>query len=111
MNDVLRRIKEEFLTQAVRHGEATESGDFIVANKAFDEIASLTKQLDNLDKKGEVYSSLLNHQNDSVKAFAAYRYLDYSHDKAISVLEQVATGSGLVGFSAKQLLKQIKSDK
>ncbi len=104
----LEQIKKTFIDAAASHGEATETGDYNRGNKQYKAIVKTYKQLK--DQKGgiEALHQLMYHSNLSVQSWAASVLLDIYTEEAEKVLQSIADGHGLVGFSAKMTLQEWK---
>jgi len=99
-------IQSEFVEAACEHGQFTESGDSVHANKAHDKVIKIISRMKQLPDKGvSILASLLNDENDSVKAWAATYLLPLDEESAINTLKELSSGRGFIAFDAKMVLK------
>jgi len=99
-------VTEEFVDAAAAHGASTDSGDAKGANRAHDRIMKTLAKIKPLSDQGEgILTALLDHENDSVKGWAATYLLPLNQEAAIATLEDIGAARGLVAFDAKMVLK------
>lgn len=99
---------DRYVALSIRHGQATESGNYEDANSAYKEIEIIFDQLLQSGNRSALVP-LLSHENASVRAKAAFHTYVLDSHRAEVVLEGVAASSSLVGFSAGMTLKQLRS--
>lgn len=101
-------ITDRYISLATRHGDATENGNSDEANSAYHELDALFAKIIRLGIR-ENLVPLLKHKIPAVRAKAAIHTYVLDPQRSGAVLESVAAGAGLVGFSAKMTLKQLKA--
>lgn len=99
-------LKNIFIKAAVIHGEATETGNHKVANKQYDIIVNVYKELQKNEGGTRELQQLMYYKNPSVQSWAASYCLQFYPDEAKKVLQNVQENGGLVGFSAKITLRE-----
>ena len=94
-----------FQDAAIKHAEATEQGDYKIANKNYDTIA---KTIEFLKQHNAICSLLeyLNHNSIGVKIWAATYLLPTNEKEATQVLEQIIREKGIQSFDAKMVLSE-----
>lgn len=101
-------ILDRYVLAAMKYGDATEQGNSDEANTAYFELERLFAEIErNGDREKLV--PLLIHASPSVRAEAAFHTYVLDTNRSESVLEEVASGPGLVGFSAGMTLKQLRN--
>ncbi len=95
----------QFEVAAMTHAEATENGDYKTANKSY---AAIAKAIAFLKQKGElrVLSRFLDHSSASVQVWTAMFLLPIYENDAVRVLTDVAKGTGILSFDAKNTLSE-----
>lgn len=84
----ISRIMDNFVEAAAKHGQGIDSGNSILANKSYDQVVENYDLLKKLNK--EIYLiNLLDHENYSVKLWAARYCLNIDSRKAIKAFEEV----------------------
>ncbi|EFM08902.1 conserved hypothetical protein [Paenibacillus curdlanolyticus YK9] len=99
-------VFEHFIISSIKHGEATEQGNYKVTNKEYKKIEKLSAAL---LSDIQLFSSLLVHENPYVR-LAAGSYLirvEQVKNKAITVLEDLQIERGFLGFNAKMVLQEM----
>lgn len=102
------KIIDRYVTLAMNHGDATESGNSDDANTAYNELNQAFARIVQQDDR-EKLVGLLTHPDSAVRAKAAFHTYKLNPQRAASVLEEVSQGPGLVAFSAGMTLKQLKN--
>lgn len=101
----MKELIERYVRAAAAHGRATEAADAAQANAAADEIARCWVALRlRTDDWFRVFAALLDHDDPSVRLWAASHVIHREPERAIAVLESLSRRSGLLGFSAEQTL-------
>ena len=93
---------------AAAHGEASETGDYRKANANHTIVASTYRELRSRGLSTQrSLLSLLNHQNDGVRGWAAAHALEFSPEEGEPVLKALAeTNSGIIGLDAILTLEE-----
>jgi len=99
---------DRYVALASRHGEATEQGNSDDANSAYSDLEELLADILRSGDREQLVP-LLTHTNSAVRAKAAFHTYALDAKRSESVLEEVANGPGLVGFSAGMTGKQLRS--
>lgn len=96
---------DKFEEAAKMHAEATEQGDYKIANKCY---AIIAKAVLFLKEQNEIQqlSVFLNHNSVSVCGWAATYLLPIAEQEALRVLEQIAGGTGIQSFDAKMTISE-----
>ena len=100
---------ESFINNATLHGEGTEEGNSDKTNAAFDALILSYKEIKREDPELKSLLPSLNHENESVKMWAAFLLLRVDEEKATDTLREVADKDGLVAFSAQATLDEWKA--
>jgi len=104
----MNAIFEKYVSLATAHGDATENGNSDQANIAYRKLDELFEEIKHKGLRGEL-SQLLTHANPSVRSEAAFHTYVLDPCRSESVLEEVSTVPGLIGFSAGMTLRQIRN--
>ena len=99
---------ERYVKFAIKHGEATENGNSEDANSAYTKLESFFAEIVESGERVKLVP-LLRHENPAVRAHAAFHTYIIDAQRSESVLDEVASAPGLIGFSAGMTLKQLKS--
>ena len=100
---------QAYIAAAIAHGHATAEGRHQKANNANKKILAAVMELVGLGEVGHhSILGLLDHLEAPVRLWAASHALFIDEDRAIRVLADLATKSGLIGFSARTTLDQWK---
>ena len=106
-NDVIARLLDEYVTSAIAHGQATLSGANREGGRHADNIARLYSAIRSLGTVArQSLLALLEHNDHSVRVWAAAHSLEYAPEMAKPVLEVEASRPGMIGFSAKMTLEE-----
>jgi hypothetical protein len=98
---------EEFVKAAIDHGKYTMSGNSRLCNRAYDKIIQSLRVFRKLSDEGKsTLAALIAHPDDSVKTWASTYLLPLEEKVALSVLESVASRSGLIAFDARMVIKE-----
>ncbi len=98
------RIYEEC---AIKHGEGTEKGDYKLANKNHDRLMKAFEKILDYGTIGrDAILKLLQHQDASVRCWAATHSLNYDEPQAIKTLEEITRGKGLICSDAKIVIEE-----
>lgn len=106
----LDALIEKYRTASAEHGRATDGGDAKAANKGFDTLVVLRKELRSRGDEGwQRLCSLLRDPEPGTRYWAATFLLEFAPQEAEAVLSELASiPKSLVGFSAEMVLKQWK---
>lgn len=100
---------EEYIQLTISRGEALEEGNSKKANKQFDKIRKIEKELKlDSDLYVKYFEPLLEHENDYVKVNAAYSLLPLTTKKSEKVLAELSKKRGLMAFEAEMTLQEWK---
>jgi len=103
-------VVEAFVSAAVAHGAATDSGDHKRANAAFTrKVRALEKLRECPDRGRSTLEALLAHEDPHVRCSAATYLLPLDEDGATAVLTQLTSEPPFVGFNAKMVLREWKA--
>ena len=112
----MKHVKEiesalsSFKIAAANQAEATEVGDYVKGNKAYNQIIRILKFLKNNDKLNEL-DTLLHDSNVGVRIFAAYGLLQLYPNRAIPILEKIAHRNDIHSLTASTTLEQWHQNK
>lgn len=102
-----QELIEAYAKAASLHGLATSAGNATRANDSYDTILGIYAEL---RKRGEddvrQLRPLLRSDDAGVRAWSAIHLLKVVPSEAVPVLEAVASGRGLVAFSARMSLEK-----
>lgn len=107
LTDLLRVYREAALT----HAAASMSGRHRVANRAFDSLGMLRREISSRGASGqEGLRALLEDEENGVRVWAATHCLPFAAHEAEAVLKEVAAhAKGSVGLSAEVTLSEWKA--
>ena len=94
-----------FELAAANQAEATEVGDYVKGNKAFNQIIRILKFLKDNDRLNEL-GTLLHDSNVGVRMFAAYGLLQTFPECAIPILNEIAQRNDIHSLTASTTLEQ-----
>jgi len=96
-----------YVQAAIRHGEATLQGNADKGNAEYDALMEALEAMHaSLDGERGPLTSILDHPDPSVRAWAATHLLRIDPDKALPVLCRVSALSGIIGFGAEMVIKE-----
>jgi len=107
MKDI-KDLIEEYRKAAILHGEATEEGDYKLANKQHSKLTKIYKILEKDNELQEkVLGQLLKDENIYISSWAAAHCLGLNIyvDEAVNVLKEISKRKGFVGFNAEMILR------
>lgn len=97
-------IKNNFIEDAILHGNAILIGDSKKANNLHKKLMTYYK-INKIDSSvSQVYLENLVHPNESVRIWAATFLLKTNSNKAIEALNELSQSSSIFGLSAKSIL-------
>jgi HEAT repeat protein len=103
---VVSNAVEKFIEASIQHGVGTETGNSKLANKSY----KVIKKNYDIIKENDLVNVLINlleHENISVKLWAASYMLNIETEKAIAALKEViGSKSPLISFSAEMTLSE-----
>ena len=96
---------------AARKRRATDAGNSLAANRAYDELEECYRKIIALGDRGRTgLLSLLESSDEGVRKWAAVVSLPFAPDLAVPALEKVASGRhGLLSFEANVALSQFRA--
>lgn len=110
INQGIKDIIVQYVETARNHGDAIENGDYKKANSNYKKNMKALDKLRQFGKEGcDELFNLLNHDNLRVRLSAATQLLNTKNKEAIHTLKKISKEPGIVGFSAKMVLKEWKS--
>lgn len=106
----METLIEKYRTASAKHGRATDDGDARAANREFDILVALRKELRSRGEDGwQSLRRLLHDLEPGTRYWAATFLLEFAPHEAERVLVELASiPKSLVGFSAEIALKQWK---
>ena len=96
-----------FEQAATKHADATEQGDYKVANACYTTISETVKFLKKNGKLSEL-KAYLNHSAIGVRIWAATNLLPVLESEAMETLEQIAKESGIHSLDAEITIREWK---
>src|SRR5262245_28941405 len=104
----LESLVRQYSEAALRHGQATEKGDYLTANAAHDELASVYRKIRELGANAQrSLLPLLSDADVGIRLWAASHALEFSPDDGVRVLSELERmPKSFVAFSAKMTLQQ-----
>ena len=107
MSKTLANLTDDFIGNAQIYEEALENGNSKLANKKHDDAGKILKKIREFGDIGdEAILQLTNHENISVRLWAAVYSLKYNVKRAEKVLKDISNSKGAIGFSAKMILEE-----
>lgn len=99
-------LVDEYVKLIQEHAQYKEKGDYKRANSLHARISKISKKLLSLNDYGQkALSELLDHNNRSVRAWAAADYYIVDQTRSKSVLRKLEEEGGLIGLEAGLLLR------
>lgn len=100
-------LVNKFIESTIQEGKYTQAGDHKKVNKTYKEIIKVIKKIYSIDPEFNSLVYLLNHQDESVKKWAASILL-FTNKKEVAskVLKEISKGGGLVAFTAEMTLSE-----
>lgn len=104
----METLIEKYGSASAKHGRATDDGDAKAANREFDILVALRKELRSRGEEGwQRLRSLLHDVEPGTRYWAATFLLEFAPHEAERVLGELASiPKSLVGFSAEMVLKK-----
>jgi hypothetical protein len=104
----VEHLASQYTDAAIRHGVASRDGDARGANRAYEELSAIADALRARGPDGELsLLGLLVHPQIEVRGWAAAHVLSFAPDRALPVLEKIASGpASLDELNAKMILRQ-----
>ena len=112
METIIERddLKRKFLLDAIEHGKAIDIGDYKAANKIHKKLTALYNKAKNSNQIN-VFSEMLNEQNENVRLWAATFTLKYSPVLAEKTLFELSASPTIRGVGAKTTLALWKENR
>ncbi|NOW94687.1 DUF2019 domain-containing protein [Mucilaginibacter sp. SG564] len=105
LNDINAALCQ-FVDAASKHAEASQTGDYKIANKSYKEIANAYTFLKDHDSL-LVLLDYLDHKSTGVRIWAATYVLPINEKKGIATLEDVGKSTqGILSSTAKTTLSE-----
>ncbi|MEO5673102.1 MAG: hypothetical protein ABIQ74_00510 [Chitinophagales bacterium] len=106
--EAIKKLEQEFVDNAIIHGQCTLNGDYKKGNKAYDKISKVKKKLYSYGEECYVNSLLriLVHDDAAVKQFASGNLLPFEPEIAREVLKELSKLPNLIGFSSEMALRE-----
>jgi hypothetical protein len=100
-------LVNNFIENAILEGKYTQSGDHKKVNETYWEIIKGIKEIYRIDPEFDSLVGLLNHQDESVKKWAASVLLfSDKKENARKVLKEISEDGGLAAFTAEMTLSE-----
>ena len=106
--DDVASLVQRHTESSAAHGQATETGDPVAANRAYDALAEVSLELRRRGADAQrALIPLLEHPDAGVRAWAGAHALEFCPEQGEPALMRVAAIPGsLVGLSAEMTLRQ-----
>ena len=104
MTQEAKELIDEFATNVLGQNKSIMAGNSRKGNKHADKYFDCFQQLRKLPGGREAVSALLDHEDPGVRCVAAACLLKFKTREAMSTLEELAKGEGLVAFEANIVL-------
>ena len=102
----LQKLVSMYQSAAMAHGLATEAGDHATANRSYDTIAFVCRELRRRGRDAQLeLLGLLNERDPYVRMWAATHALEFAPEAGVNILKELTTSEGIVGFDAQMTLK------
>lgn len=99
-------LLEKFISYAIAHGEASLAGDHELANQSFVGLSRAVRSLTRQGERGQLVK-ILDHENASVRCWAATLLLPTHEQLALSRLRTLAGENiACVSFDASIVLRE-----
>jgi len=85
------RTVTKYAAAAALHGKATHEGDSDLANRSYEELASIYRSLRERGERDRLLP-LLEHADPAVRGWAAAHALEFAPERAVTVLTALASG-------------------
>lgn len=105
----LNTLINKFIDATVIHRTESEGGNYKLANKNFDIAVKCICKIKEFDGWADVFETLLNHENASIRVSAAYNLLPFKTELAIKTLKKCTRVPKGEGFNAKTILQEWKT--
>lgn len=102
--DDLAILLKQFGEAAIRHQTATEDGNFTLANRSYHVMKTVCDTLQ-VSYGLDALLILLNHEDKSVRLWAAAHTLRIDPVKALAIIKALRSEPGHIGFNAQMLLE------
>jgi len=101
-------LLKEYADAALVHRTASREGKHKIANRAYDRIAAVVRELRERGPHArDELLRLLDDERIEVRGWVAAHALEFAHERAARVLEDIASGPpSLEELSAKMVLQQ-----
>ena len=110
MSEAIEKLIEAFTVASRAHYQATQEGDYKVANRQVDTINDAFLKLRELGPEArEALLHVAVNGSDAAAVMAAAYSLKYDPDRSLAVLKRLSKDSGILGFKASQAIKRWKS--
>ena len=100
-------LVKAYANAAVAHRQASWGGDYKRANKEYDTIAAIYRELRERGESAQrLLLPLLEHPDPAVKSWAAAHALEFSPNEGERVLEELSQGTGMLSLNAETTLSE-----
>jgi hypothetical protein len=107
MNPSIEDVLRTYAASARAHGVATENGDYKKANREHDKVIVALHKLRSFGEAGHrALLDLLKDPQAHVRCWAATHLLDTHSERAVEILESLASSPGIVAFTARMVLSE-----
>jgi hypothetical protein len=110
MSEEIEKLIVQFKEASLKHFQATQSGDYKVANKNADRIHKTFLKMRELGTEAREALLQVATQDDGASAAMAATYsLKYAPERSLAVLRRLSSDRGILGFNASQAIKRWQS--
>lgn len=103
----MRNLLDEYSDAAIKHAAASTEGDHKAANREYDRLAGVYRELKaGGDNAQNALLELLNHSNESVRGWAASHALEFAPSEGERVLTELMKAKSLWALDAEMTLKE-----
>ena len=107
MDEVLKRALSDYAVAAHAQSARSVEGDAARANAHYEELRNALLTISQYGEEGvEAMLTLLSSGSPDVKGWAATHLLSKKPREAVSALEELARGSGIIAFEARMTLQE-----
>jgi hypothetical protein len=107
MTESIDDLMATFATAARAHYQASEAGDYKVANPEAERIEAVFSKVRTIGPSArEALMRLAELSDDATAVMAAVYSLKYSPERSLRVLGRFSKNRGLLGFQASQAIKR-----
>lgn len=103
----ISELLDIYADAAISHGTAMSVGDHKVANKSYDIVAGVYREIRHRGPETQkALLTLIVHNDPLVRRWAASHALEFAPEEGTPILEEIAKSGGLMGLNAEMTLME-----